>query len=202
MTKLDLKTTYKHLYQPSLKEFSLVDVPPFNYLMVDGHGDPNHAPEYQQAVELLYGMAYTIKFALKPQLDFTVMPLEGLWWVPDMRSFSQAHKDDWDWTMMILQPELVTPELVAKTRQEVTDKKKLPGAVQVRLETFTEGLSAQILYLGAYADEGPTIARIHAWIAENGYQPAGKHHEIYLGDPRRNPPEKLKTIIRQPVQPV
>jgi hypothetical protein len=201
MTKRDVKKEYKQLYQPSATEFSVVEVPPMNFLMVDGHGDPNTSPVYQAALEALYSLAYTIKFALKPKgIDFVVGPPEGLWWMEDMREFSMETKDRWDWTMMIMQPDEVTQEVFEQAKIQVTKKKELPALPGLRLETYHEGLSVQILYYGAYADEGPTIARMHAFIHEQGFEMKGKHHEIYLGDPRRNPPEKLKTVIRQPIR--
>jgi hypothetical protein len=201
MAKVDLKKELKELYNPSAKAFSIVDVPPMSFLMVDGHGDPNTSPAYQQAMEALYSVAYAAKFALKPQgIDYAVMPLEGLWWMEDMAEFSLEAKDRWDWTMMIAQPEWVTAELVERVRGQVARKKDLPALPALRLETYHEGLAAQILYFGAYADEGPTIARLHAFIEAQGYERSGKHHEVYLGDPRRTPPEKLKTVIRQPMR--
>jgi hypothetical protein len=201
MEKIDFKKTLKHLYNPPTNKFTLVDVPPMNFLMVDGHGDPNKAPEFQENTEALYTLAYTIKFALKPAgVEFVVPPSEGLWWMEDMSEFSQAAKDRWDWTLMMMQPDVVTPGVIASARQQALRKKTLPALEKVRLEAYHEGLSVQIMYYGAYADEGPTIARMHASIQDEGYVTNGKHHEIYLGDPRRNPPEKLKTIIRQPVR--
>jgi hypothetical protein len=200
MEKLDFKKTLKHLYNPPAGKFTLVDVPPMNFLMVDGHGDPNKAPEFQEKTEALYTLAYTIKFALKPSgLEFVVPPPEGLWWMEDMNEFSLAAKDRWDWTLMMMQPEVVTPEVFASARQQALRKKAMPALEKLRLESFHEGLSVQLMYYGSYADEGPTIARMHAYIRDEGYVPNGKHHEIYLGDPRRTPPEKLKTVIRQPV---
>jgi hypothetical protein len=201
MIKLDFKKEYKHLYLPSKKEFTVVDVPPIKYLMIDGHGNPNNDPVYAETLQTLYSLAYTLKFALKPQgIEYSVAPLEGLWWMPDMSEFNVANKDRWDWTMMIMQPDQVTSELFAQACADVTRKKDLPLVSKARLETYTEGLSVQILYFGAYADEGPTIARMHAFIRDNGYVTNGKHHEVYIGDPRRTAPEKLRTVIRQPIR--
>ena len=198
MEDLDLKKTLKHLYAPS-KNFETVTVPEMTFLMVDGQGNPNDSPVYAQAVEALYSVAYTLKFALKKEVEknYAVMPLEGLWWVPDMREFSTEDKDAWYWTMMILQPPEVTPERFQRACAEAGKKKDLPALPKMRLEPYTEGLAAQILYFGAYADEGPTIARLHAYIHAQGGTLSGKHHEIYLGDPRKTAPEKLKTVIRQ-----
>ena len=202
MEKIDFKKDLKALYNPSKREPSMVEVPPFKFLMIDGHGDPNNSPEYQEAISALYTVAYTIKFKVKKgplAIDFGVNALEGLWWVPDMSLFSTSDKSCWDWIMMIMQPELVTPELFAEARLEAGKKKPLAALTKIRLEIFHEGLSAQIMYVGPYAAEGPTIARLHAYIKEQGYKLSGKHHEIYLKDPTRTNPDKLLTIIRQPV---
>jgi hypothetical protein len=200
--KLDLKQDLKHFYQPSAKEIVTVDVPSFSFLMIDGAGNPNTAPEYSQAVEALYSAAYTLKFAIKKselEIDYPVMPLEGLWWAADPDSFSLGRKDDWFWTMMILQPECVTQARVDQALEQVRRKKDVPALSKLRFESFHEGLAAQIMYIGPYAAEGPTIARLHQFIADNGCGLTGKHHEIYLGDPRKSAPDKLKTIIRQPM---
>jgi len=202
MAKRDFKKELKHLYGPSTKKFSVVDVPPMNFLMIDAEGNPNNNPAYQEGMEALYGMAYTIKFALKPQgVEFVVPPPEGLWWMENMSEFSLETKDRWQWTMMIMQPDEVTQEIVDAAQEELARKKNLPALSKLRYERYHEDLSVQIMYLGAYADEGPTIARMHEFIRENGYDFNGKHHEIYLGDPRRTAAEKLKTVIRQPVKP-
>lgn len=197
--KIDFKKSMAQFYLPSAKEFTLIDVPPMNFLMIDGRGNPNTSPEYQEAVQALYTLAFTLKFALKRQVDYTVPPLEGLWWTEDMRSFLGADKDAWLWTMMIMQPEVVTPTAFEQALAEALRKKGVPALGRVRLERFHEGLSAQILYFGAYADEGPTIQRMHEFIHAQGHVLRGKHHEIYLGDPRRTAPAKLRTVIRQPV---
>ena len=201
MEKLDLKKDLAFLYNPP-KRYELVEVPPLRYLMLDGQGNPNNNPAYQAVVETLYALSYTLKFACKKTLgrDYSVMPLEGLWWTPDMAQFSLEDKDAWHWTMMILQPEWITAEMVEAAREEVRRKKNPARLDEVRFEVYEEGLAAQIMYLGAYSDEAPTIAGLHAFIAEQGCELHGKHHEIYLGDPRKTAPEKLKTIIRQPVK--
>lgn len=201
--KIDFKSTLKHLYSPSGKDFSLVEVPPLQFLMIDGKGDPNRAPVYKQAVEALYSLSYTLKFMSKKQLgqDYVVPPLEGLWWAEDMLAFIQSDKDSWEWTMMIMQPDWITPEMVAQASQEAARKKDLPALPNVRLETYHEGLSVQILHTGPYDDEAPTLRRLHQeYLPSKGLRPTGKHHEIYLSDPNRVPPEKLKTILRQPVE--
>jgi hypothetical protein len=201
MEKNDLRKQLKPYYSPSAKEFSLVELPPLQYLMIDGHGDPAIVKEYTDAVQTLYSLSYTLKFHLKKTwaIDYTVMGLEGLWWMPDMRLFSLERRADWDWTMMILQPEFITPALVEKATTLAVAKGKAPLANRLRLATLAEGSCVQIMYFGAYADEAPVIARMHAWIFEHGYTLTGKHHEIYLSDPRRVVPEKNKTILRQPI---
>jgi len=200
MTKIDFKKTLKHLYNPP-KRFITVDVPEMQFLMVDGHGDPNTAQEYGDAIEALYAVAYALKFTSKEDLgrDYVVPPLEGLWWAEDMDAFTTGDKDAWDWTMMVMQPEWITAEMVAAAIKQVMKKKDLPALPKLRLERYHEGLAVQIMHVGPYAAEGPTIARMHAFIEEKGYEPSGKHHEIYVSDPRRTAPEKLKTVVRQPV---
>lgn len=183
-------------------EPSLVEVPPITFLMIDGRGDPNRVPEYPLALEALYALAYGIKFARKRRdaaLDFKVPALEGLWWADDMAAFSLHDREPWRWTMLIAVPETVAPADLATAADEALRKGKTAAVQQVRLERYHEGLCAQVLHLGPYSAEAPTIERLHAFIAARGHAPGGKHHEIYLGDPRRTAPEKLKTIIRQPV---
>ena len=204
-TKIDLKKEYSKLYKPSRKTFSIVDVPPLKFLMIDGAGNPNTAQSYRDAIETLYAVSYTLKFTSKadPGIDYAVMPLEGLWWAEDMDAFTegQIDKDRWLWTAMICQPDHITAEMVAEAVEQTRAKKNPAALDQLRFETYSEGLSVQILYLGAYADEGPTIAAMHAHAVDAGYRLRGKHHEIYLSDARRTAPEKLKTVIRQPIEP-
>lgn len=199
MTKLDHKKILKQLYNPPVRPFTVVDVPPMQFLMVDGAGNPNTAESYRLAVEALYGLSYALKFAVRKQtdVDYTVMPLEGLWWSDDMDDFTARNKDGWRWTMMIMQPEQVTAEQVETLRAEVR-KKNPPALDLVRFEMFAEGPAAQVMHIGSYDDETPTIAALHQFIEASGNTLAGKHHEIYLGDPRKTAPEKLKTVIRQP----
>ncbi|MFN8376619.1 MAG: GyrI-like domain-containing protein [Anaerolineae bacterium] len=203
MNKLDLRTSLKTLYHPSGREYSVVTVPPLNFLMIDGAGDPRSAQEYRDAVSTLYAAAYTLKFAVKQQqdIDFAVMPLEGLWWTADGLYDPHApNRDNWRWTMMIVQPECVSAELVQQTIVEVQRKKNPPLIERLRFECYDEGLAAHILYTGAYADEFPTIEAMYRFMEGCGYAHNGKHHEIYLNAPNRVPPEKLKTIIRQPIR--
>jgi hypothetical protein len=200
----DMKKTLKHLYAPSAKEVSVVDVPPMPYLMIDGAGDPNTAPEYEQAVEALYTLAYSIRGIRKDAGDaFVVMPLEGLWVLPDqetreLKPLTPEDKANFSWTLMILQPEVVTESMVEEAREIARQKKNPARLDDVRFETYHEGTAAQLLHIGSYDDETPTVMRIHDFILENGWQLHGKHHEIYLSDPRKTAPEKLKTVIRQP----
>jgi hypothetical protein len=174
--------------------------------MVDGAGNPNTSPDYAEAVQALYSMAYTLKFKVKKEMgiDYPVMALEGLWWGVDMNSFSAEKKDDWLWTMMISTPDFITPALVETARAEAAKKKSLPALPRLRLEAFTEGLSAQLMHIGPYSAEAENIQKLHEFIHAHGYRFDGdasqqKHHEIYLSDPRKTAPEKMKTIIRQPV---
>ena len=197
---VDIKKERKELYNPSSRQVTEVDVPPLPFLMVDGSGDPNTSEEYRQAVDVLYSVSYALKFMVKkqhPQQDYTVAPLEGLWWTGD-EQLDFRDKTKWLWTMMISQPSFITVEIVDMAKQEAAKKKDLPALNNLRFATFAEGRAAQILYVGPFADEGPTIERIHAHIHAQGHALTGKHHEIYLSDPRRTAPEKLKTVIRQP----
>ncbi|NMC13548.1 MAG: hypothetical protein GYA34_11785 [Chloroflexi bacterium] len=202
MEKVEWKKIYKNLFFPP-GDPVLVDVPTMNYLMIDGHGDPNTVQAYKDAIEALFSLSYTIKFSIKKEMaiDYSVYPSEGLWWVEDMAQFTTEDKSSWDWTMMIAQPDFVDIGKVEHARSDVMKKKKELAAIgQVRFEPFNEGLSVQLMHSGPYSAEGPNIARIHAFIHENGFEVNGKHHEIYLSDVRRTAPEKLKTVLRQPVR--
>ncbi len=202
MTKIDFKKTLKHLYNPP-KKFETVDVPEMQFVMVDGHGDPNTAQEYKNAVESLYAVAYKIKFLSKKGLekDYTVPPLEGLWWAEDMETYLTREKSAWDWTMMILTPDWITAEFFDNAVAQVRKAKNPAALDKVWLEHYHEGLSVQIMHIGSYDDEGPVIAKMHSeFIPDNGFVENGKHHEIYLSDPRRVAPEKMKTVLRQPVR--
>ncbi len=200
--KLDLKRDLKHLYNPSSRDFAIVDVPQMCFLMVDGRGDPNTVPEYREAVEALYSVAYTLKFAVKKNqnIDYPVMALEGLWWSDDPTVFALDQRQHWHWTMMIMVPEFVSQKMVAEAKEQARKKKALPALDKLYIEPFHEGLCVQIMHIGPYKAEGPTIARMHDYIHAEGYVIMGKHHEIYLGDPRRSAPEKLKTVLRQPMR--
>ena len=206
MTKIDFTKQYKQLYQPKPKIFTVVEVPTFSFLMVDGHGDPNHSPEYQHALEALYAVAYRLKFISKQELarDYVVPPLEGLWWAADMATFTTARdKSQWDWTMMIMLPEWIRATTYERALDEVAAKKgkDLPSLPKVRNELYSEGLAVQTLHIGSYDDEGPVLAQLHnEWLPAHGYTFNGKHHEIYQSDARRVAPEKLKTVLRQPIR--
>lgn len=202
MTKIDFKRTLKHLYNPK-KAFVTVDVPEMQFIMVDGHGDPNTAQEYKDAVAALYAVAYKMKFVSKKGLekDYVVPPLEGLWWAEDMETFTTREKSAWKWTMMIMTPDWITAEMFTDAVAQVRKAKNPVALDRVRLESYHEGLSVQILHIGSYDDETAVLAELHNhYIPENGLIETGKHHEIYISDPRRVAPEKLKTILRQPVR--
>jgi hypothetical protein len=208
MAKLDLKKTLKHLYNPSAKAISEVDVPPMKFLMIDGYANPNTAPAFQESLQALYALAFAIKFASKNSaagIDYGVMPTEGLWWMDDMGTrygdfdFT-ADKRRWKWTMMIMQPDHITPEMVSATVADVQRKKNLPAVDRVRFERLEEGRAVQIMHLGSYDDEKPTLDRLHHYIEEHGFEATGKHHEIYLNDPSRTQPARLRTVIRQPMR--
>jgi hypothetical protein len=203
MNKIDVRKQFKNLYGPSAKEFAMVDVPAKRYLMIDGSGDPNKSEAYQEAIEALYAVSYALKFASKKELDrdYVVPPLEALWWAEDMSAFASRAKDLWSWTAMIMVPEWIKPAQITKAVDTVRAKKTLPGLALLRHEILHEGPSAQILHIGSYDEEGPTLSRLHReYLPKNNLTFNGKHHEIYLSDPRKTPTSKLKTILRQPVR--
>ncbi len=202
MEKIDYKKELKHLYRPSAKKVEAVQVPEMNFLMIDGEGDPGTAQSFQDAIEVLYPLSYTLKFMIKRgpiAIDYGVMPLEGLWWSDDMSDFTTGNKAGWKWTLMIMQPELITKEMVVDAIDQVRKKKNPVALSRVRYEAFAEGKAAQTLHIGPFSEEGPTVERVHSFIEDSGSKRKGKHHEIYLSDIRRTAPEKLKTIIRQPM---
>ena len=208
MSPLDLVRQHKPLYAPSAKHPVIVEVLDLSFIMVDGRGDPNTSEQYQEALGALYGIAYALKFTRKKadaERDFKVAPLEGLWWAdserPDMQQL-QATRDAWNWTMMIALPDDVTAAEVAAAAEAAARKRPSPAIGLARLERLEEGLAAQIMHVGPYSAEPPTIERLHAFVAEQGYELRGRHHEIYLNDPRRTAPERLKTVIRHPVREV
>lgn len=202
MEKVDFKKELDFLYKPTSKEFSIVTVPPLKYLMVDGEGDPNTSPDYAAAIEALYSVSYALKFMSKKDLgqDYVVPPLESLWWADDMSAFAKRRKASWKWTAMIMVPDWITKAMVKQAVKSVGEKKENATLAELRHETLKEGKSVQILHIGPYDKEGPMLNRMH-----NEFMPAnsltfnGKHHEIYMSDPRKVAPEKLRTVVRQPV---
>ncbi len=207
MAELDLRKQYKHLYAPSAKKVELVDVPEFKFVMIDGRIEPGEAPgtspEFEAALGALYSAAYTLKFMSKLRkedpINYPVMALEGLWWVEDEK-FDITVKDNWVYTVMIMLPDHITPEMFAEALAQAAKKRPNPALARLRLASFCEGLCVQTLHVGPYATEPATIERMRAWAEQNGYRMSGKHHEIYLGDPRRADPEKMKTVLRHPVE--
>ena len=201
MEKTDIKKTLKTLYSPSAKNFAIVEVPQMQFVMIDGQGAPG-GEAYAGAIPWLYSTLYTIKFTAKKamQKDFVVPPLEGLWWADDMADYISGNKDNWKWRMMIATPDWVDNEMYS---QAVEKSQKKLGDVppSLQLAHFEEGKCVQILHIGSYSDEAPTIAKMHhEFMPEHNLVYNGHHHEIYLNDPRRTAPEKLKTILRQPVR--
>jgi len=201
MSKIDYKKEYKELYNPSAKEVSFVDVPKFNYLMVDGKGDPKTSKEFKEAIETLYPVAYSIKFDIKKNesKDFGVMPLEGLWWAENVRDFDpeSGNRNNWQWTLMIMQPELVSEKHFQRALEAV-EKKNLPAITKIRFESLDEGTSTQIMHIGPFSEEGDNIKKIHQAIWDKKGSENGEHHEIYLSDMRKVAPSKMKTVLRQP----
>ncbi|HTY74670.1 MAG TPA: GyrI-like domain-containing protein [Candidatus Nanoarchaeia archaeon] len=204
MVKIDFKKEYKDLYSSSSKEVVIVEVPAFNYLMIDGVGNPNTSQPYREAVETLFAVSYALKFMVKKSgqaVDYGVLPLEGLWWADSLAAFVEGDKDKWKWTAMIMQPKnLVTDLLVKEAVDQVQKKKNLPALGKLRFEEFDEGLAVQIMHLGPFSEEKTTVENMRVFIKRSGYVPVGKHHEIYLSDPRKVAPERLKTVLRQPIK--
>jgi hypothetical protein len=208
METLDLRKELKHLYSPSAKKAEMVDVPALQFAMVDGAiekgFEPGNSPLFQENMQALYGISYTLKFMVKQRknnpVNYPVMALEGLWWVEDGR-FDINVKDNWFYRVMILQPDLVTEEVFAEGLAELRKKKgDLPALGRLRLESFREGLCAQMMHIGPYAQEPATMEKIEAFARENGYKRSLRHHEIYMGNPLRAAPEKLRTILRVQVE--
>ncbi len=200
VTKLDFRKTLKPLYSPSAGEAQLIRVPAMKYIMVDGDGEPG-GEAFQQAMGVIYNLAYTMKFKVKAKLrkDYNVMAPEGLWWFKGGKAFDQAKPKDWLWTLMVMVPDFITDSIFVDVVDDVRRKKNPPGLDKARLEELTEGECVQIMHIGPYSSESESITRMDAYAREHGYRLVGKHHEIYLGDPRRAAPAKLRTILRHPV---
>jgi hypothetical protein len=200
MDKVDFRKELKQLYNPSAKEVTILDVPDMKFLMIDGEGAPE-GQQYADAVQTIYPVAYAIKFGVKKTkaVDYGVLPLEGLWWMDNMAEFSVDRKDEWKWTSMIMQPKYVTEDDY-KAALEQVKKKNLPAIGKIRFECYHEGKAAQIMHIGPFSTEGSNVQRLHDAIKASGHQLIGKHHEIYLGDPRKTAPERLKTVLRQPMK--
>ena len=198
-THLAVATDLKKLHAPGV-EPSIVEVPAFRFLMVDGRGDPNTSQDFQAAIQALFALSYGVHFDLKKSgVDSRVRPLEALWWATSNHDIMRVDMAAWRWTAMIMQPDELTPSRLEKVREEAQRKKPNATLGKVRLETFEEGMAAQVMHIGPYEAEKPTIEKLRAFIEDEGYRSRGRHHEIYLGDPRRAAPDKLKTIIRQPI---
>lgn len=204
MQKIDLKKEYRDFYSAPIGDFILLDLPKFSYLMVDGFGNPNTEPSHRQAIEALYTTSYTLKFMSKADYgqDYVVPPLEGLWWAQNPEDFVTRKKDRWSWTMMIMVPDFIEPERVEMAIQKARLKKENPALDLIRFQDLDEGRVVQTLHIGTYDDEGPILKKMHeAFMPAKGLDFSGVHHEIYLSDPRKTAPEKLKTLLRQPVKP-
>ena len=204
MDNFDIKKAHPDLYAPKPGEWHVVEVPELSFLQVDGHGDPNTTPAYIAAVEALFTLSYAVRAIAKRDLArvHTVGPLEGLWSADDPAAFVARDKSAWDWTMLISQPAWITDDMVAEARQRAA-RKNLPALDRVRFAPYTEGTSVQILHVGSYDDEAPALARLHdEYLPSNGLTFNGRHHEVYLSDPRRTEAAKLRTVLRQPVRPV
>lgn len=199
VTKLDLRKTLKPYYNPPAGEVELIRLPTMKYIMVHGDGEPG-GESFQQAMGVVYNLAYTMKFRSKALLkkDYNIMAPEGLWWMKS-GDFDQSRPKDWLWTLMVVAPDFVTNKMFSDTVAEVRKKKNPQGLEKAHLESFAEGLCVQMMHIGPYSTEPESISKMEAFAKEHGYKFVGKHHEIYLGDPRRAAPSKLKTIIRHPV---
>lgn len=201
--KYDVKRELKRCYAPKNTDWELLDIPELRFLAIDGHGDPNTSTMYRSSVEALYPVAYTVKFASKGNLgkDFVVGPLEGLWWADDMDDFLARRKDNWRWRLLINVPDWITGDMIDDAKRAALAKKNLPAIADVRSETLREGTSAQVLHIGSYDDETPILTRLHQeYLPANNLRETGLHHEIYLSDPRKTDPAKLRTVLRQPVE--
>jgi hypothetical protein len=203
-TKVDLRRELDS-YAARVGAFRELELPARRYLMIDGHGDPNTSPDFDAALRALYPLAYAVKFASRAELgrDYVVPPLEGLWWADDMDSFTTARdKSRWDWTLLLLIPDWVGPELVAASVESVRRKANAPERLdEVRDEVLEEGRCVQTLHVGPFDDEAALLDRMHHEVIPGlGLALTGTHHEIYLSDRRRVAPDRMRTILRQPVR--
>ncbi len=210
ITKLDLRKEYRHLYASSARRVDIVDVPRFNFAMIDGQVEagvwPAESPTFQEDLQAVYGVSFTIKFMSKLRavdpIDYKVMALEGLWWT-ESGEIDFERKETWYYTLMMMQPDHITEEMFLEAVHSLRKKRgDIPALDRLRFESFHEGLCVQILHVGPYDLEPMTIARMRDFAIENGYRLRGRHHEIYLSDPRRARPEKLRTILRRPIEKV
>ena len=205
LAKFDFKKEFKFLFSPSAVEPEIVEVPPFKYIMIEGQGYPGTSKTFQEKIGALYGLAFTIKFMLKldkeDPFDYTVAPLSGLYYADDYKAFTEkGREDEWKWTLMVMQPDRITENVFKEAKEKLEQKKDPPFLDEAYLKIYEEGISAQIMHIGPYDQEGPTIEKLHSFFQQKGYTFNGYHNEIYLSDPRRSKPEKLKTIIRQPIK--
>jgi hypothetical protein len=204
--KFDFKKEYPELYKPSTKIITIINVPTMKFFMIDGVGDPNTSEEYKHAIECLYAVSYALKMKIvkkqTPSKDYVVPPLEGLWYMDDMRNWDVNNKDSWQWTMMIRIPDFVSKNQIERARTIAQESKNPIALPLLYIKEYSEGISVQLMHLGRYDAEAPNIAKMHKYAIDNGYILAGKHHEIYLSDPRKGDPSKRKTILRQPIKKV
>jgi hypothetical protein len=201
METVDYKAHLRKFYRPASEEVELVDVPRLNFIMIDGSGDPEKSPEYVNAVDALFAVSNLLKIMVKkgkPPIDYGVMPLEALWWSDGPSRFSVERKADWKWTLMVMQPQIITIKIVADAVAQTKSKTELECLSRIRFEPFEEGRAAQKLHVGPFSEEGPSLGKIHGRIDAIGGKFSGKHHEVYLSDTRKAVPEKWKTVIRQP----
>lgn len=203
MKKVDFREELKHLYSSEENKIFLVNVPPMNFLMVDGRGDPDRSPEFKQSIEALFTVSYVIKFAIEKsslEIDYGVMPLEGLWWSESEDRYRRTEREEWFWSLMIMQPDYVHKNLVEAALKESARQKQLPALTRVRFDSYFEGQAVQVMHGGLFFEEGPTVEKLYAYIEEKDFDFNGKHHEIYLSELRRGESKRWRTIIRQPVK--
>jgi len=209
LNKIDLRKKYRDFYYPPADRVSVVTVPTFQFVMIDGRiepgASPGNSPSFQQAMEALYGVSYSLKFMSKLRIedpiDYTVMGLEAQWWLEE-GEFDISKPDNWCWTAMIMQPDHITESMFYAAQEKLNKKKSNPGIYKLRLESFTEGLCVQIMHIGPYSTEPATVKKMEEFATRNGFQMQYKHHEIYIGNPLRSDPARLKTILRHPVKTV